>query len=136
LNLAQNLFKQAGARVTTGELNRAVRQALDANPPPMRMNRKPKVYFATQVASFPPTIIIFSNGPELFDNTYQRYLLKSFRDLLPFHDVPILMYLRGKAKSDRDGVLPESLPPKKKATRRKQPTKAKKRGGAALWEDV
>ena len=48
----------------------------------MRQNRRPKVYYATQVATHPPTIVLFTNGPELFDNTYQRYLLKTFRDQL------------------------------------------------------
>ena len=37
LNLAQNLFKQAGARVGTGDLNRLVQQAVADNPPPTRI---------------------------------------------------------------------------------------------------
>ena len=57
-----------------GELNKVVREALDAQPPPMRQNRRPKVYYATQVAANPPTIVLFTNGPQLFDNTYERYL--------------------------------------------------------------
>jgi len=60
LNLAQNLHKQAGARVGTGDLNRVVRAALDAQPPPLRQNRRPKVYYATQVATNPPTIVLFT----------------------------------------------------------------------------
>jgi len=63
LNLAQNLHKQASARVGTSELNRVLRQALDQHTPPLRQNRRPKVYFATQVASNPPTIVLFTNGP-------------------------------------------------------------------------
>ena len=51
----------------------------------MRQNRRPKIYYATQVAANPPTIVLFTNGPELFDNTYQRYLLKTFRDQLAVH---------------------------------------------------
>src|SRR5204863_28183 len=51
LNLAQNLHKQAGVRVGTGDLNRVVREALDAQPPPLRQNRRAKVYYATQVAT-------------------------------------------------------------------------------------
>ena len=80
LNLAQNLHKQASARVGTGDLNQVVREALDAQPPPMRQNRRPKVYYATQVATNPPTIVLFTNGPELFDNTYERYLAQVLRD--------------------------------------------------------
>jgi GTP-binding protein len=100
-NLAQNLYKQANARVSTGDLNRVVREALAEQPPPMRQNRRPKVYYATQVATAPPTIVLFTNGPELFDHTYQRYLLKIFRDRLPFAEVPIKLYLRNKRREDR-----------------------------------
>jgi GTP-binding protein len=102
LNLAQNLNKQAVARVSTGELNRVLRHALEQQAPPLRQNRRPKVFYATQVAAHPPTIVLFTNGPELFDNTYLRYLLKMFRDHLPFHDVPIKLYLRRKRRQDKD----------------------------------
>ncbi len=98
LNLAQNLYKQAGSRVSTGDLNRLVRQAVSEQAPPLRQNRRPKIFYATQVAAHPPTIVLFTNGPELFDNTYQRYLLKTFRDRFPFHDVPIKLYLRRKRR--------------------------------------
>jgi hypothetical protein len=67
----------------------------------MRQNRRPKIYFATQVATNPPTVVLFTNGPQLFDNTYQRYLLKHFRDRLPFHEVPIKLYLRAKKRDDQ-----------------------------------
>jgi GTP-binding protein len=111
LNLAQNLHKQASARVTTGDLNRVLRQALDQQAPPLRQNRRPKIFFGTQVATNPPTIVLFTNGPELFDNTYQRYLLKTFRDNLPFHEVPIKMYLRHKRRTEQPPV--EETPPEK-----------------------
>ncbi len=100
LNLAQNLHKQASARVSTGDLNRVLRQAVEQQAPPMRQNRRPKIFYGTQVAANPPTLVLFTNGPELFDNTYQRYLIKTFRDNLPFRDVPIKMYLRHKRRAE------------------------------------
>jgi GTP-binding protein len=124
LNLAQNLHKQASTRVGTGDLNRVLRQALDKQAPPMRQNRRPKIYFGTQVAANPPTIVLFTNGPELFDNTYQRYLLKAFRDHLPFGDVPIKLYLRQRRREDLppddEEKAPEPEPPKKEKPRRKE----------------
>jgi GTP-binding protein len=101
LNLAQSLHKQASLRVSTGDLNRVLRQALKQQPPPLRQNRRPKVFYGTQVASTPPTIVLFTNGPELFDNTYHRYLLRTFRDQLGFGDVPIKLYLRHKRREDQ-----------------------------------
>ncbi|MFL5342462.1 MAG: ribosome biogenesis GTPase Der [Gemmataceae bacterium] len=100
LNLAQNLFKQSSARVPTGDLNRLVQEAVTQQPPPLRQNRHGKIFYATQVAANPPTIVLFTNGPELFDNTYQRYLVKFFRDHLPFKEVPIKLHLRAKKKGD------------------------------------
>jgi GTP-binding protein len=116
LNLAQALFKQSSARVGTGDLNRVLRQALDTNPPPMRQNRRAKVYYATQVAINPPTIVLFTNGPELIDNTYQRYLLKTFRDQLPFAEVAIKLHLRAKRRDEplADEAAEETKPVRKK----------------------
>ncbi len=100
LDLARDLHTQASARVSTGDLNRVLRQALAEQSPPLRQNRRPKVYYATQVAANPPTIVLFTNGPELFDNTYRRYLLKTFRDQLPFQEVPIKLYLRNRNRDE------------------------------------
>ncbi len=119
LNLAQSLHKQAGARVTTGDLNRVLRMAIKQQAPPMRQNRRPKIFYATQVSVNPPTIVLFTNGPELFDNTYQRYLIKMFRDHLPFADVPIKLYLRHKRREDRPPVeeVPETAEAQPKTRR-------------------
>ena len=58
------------------------------------------MYYATQVAVYPPTIVLFTNGPDLFDNTYRRYLLKIFRDRLPFREVPIKLMLRKREQTE------------------------------------
>ena len=62
----------------------------------MRQNRTPRILFATQVATEPPTIVIKCNASELFDEDYKRYLLGVFREQLPFKEVPIKLYFRSK----------------------------------------
>jgi GTP-binding protein len=101
LNHAQMLFKQSRARVSTAHLNKLVRAALEANPPPLYQNRRPKIYYATQAAAQPPTIVLFCNNPRSLSAQYQRYLLSVFRDRLEFGEVPIKLYLRQRAESDR-----------------------------------
>jgi GTP-binding protein len=103
LNLSQALYKQSHQRVGTGTLNRVVREAVDAHPPAVRENRTPRIYYATQVDVAPPTIVLFVNTTRLFDPTYQRYLLNVFRQKLPFHDVPIKLYLRSRKPQEPGG---------------------------------
>jgi GTP-binding protein len=100
LNLAQSLFKQSNKRVGTGTLNRVLREAVEAHPPASRENRTPRIYYATQVDVAPPTIVLFVNSTKLFDATYQRYLLNVFREKLPFHDIPIKLYLRSRKQEE------------------------------------
>jgi GTP-binding protein len=147
LDLAQSLHEQASARIGTGDLNRVLRAALDEAPPPMRQNRRPKVYFATQAGTNPPTIVLMTNGPELFDNTYLRYLEKTFRDRLPFAEVPIELTLRlrhgaGGAPAEEPPEK-EAEPPQKRRKRRERnlsdqasPAPGKKEAEPGLWKDV
>jgi len=94
VNLAQSIFKQARIRVSTSEVNRVVRAALVGNPPPLRKGRRAKIFFATQVSTEPPTIVLKCNDPILFDEAWKRYLLGVLREALPFKEVPIRLYFR------------------------------------------
>lgn len=94
LNHSQMLFKQARSRVSTAELNRLVRAAVERNPPPMVHGRTPKIFYATQVGEQPPTIVLFCSDPNALDRPYMRYLLGALREQLPFSEVPIKIYLR------------------------------------------
>jgi GTP-binding protein len=111
INHAQMLFKQSRARVSTGQLNRMLRDALRQNSPPPARNREPKIYYATQVGIQPPTIVLFVNDPVLISKPYQRYLLNKFRDDLEFSEVPIKLYLRRKHPADlRDDISAPETP--------------------------
>ena len=94
LNHAQMLFKQSTGRISTGELNRLLRWALAKNAPAVYQNRRPKIFYATQVGIQPPTIVLFCSEPAAITADYKRYLLATFRDHLPFSEVPVKLYLR------------------------------------------
>jgi len=99
VNLAQTIFKQARIRVSTSKINKSIRKAVEANNPPHRRNRRPKIYYATQVAVQPPTIIIKCNDPILFDESWKRYLESCIRDDLPFDEVPMRLYWRPRTEA-------------------------------------
>jgi GTP-binding protein len=101
LNHAQMLFKQSRERVSTAQLNKLAQAALEHNPPPLHHNRRPKIYYATQVAVEPPTIVLFCNNPAALSQSYQRYLLGVFRERLSFGEVPIKLYLRKRESADQ-----------------------------------
>ncbi|MFO0801791.1 MAG: ribosome biogenesis GTPase Der [Gemmataceae bacterium] len=148
LQLAIQLHKQAGTRVSTGDLNRAIREAVERNAPTMQGSRQPKILYATQIGIHPPTIVLFTNGPELFEDTYVRYLTKSLRDAFPFSEVAIKLVLRAKGEAaarvdseesaepgDEIAVV-RKLPTRKKPTEPSAPPKPRKKKGpeSETWD--
>ena len=108
LNHAQMLFKQAKERISTSMLNKLVKAALERHEPPLYQLKRPKIYYATQVASEPPTIILVCNQSQGFSNQYRRYLLNFLRDHLPFGEIPIKLYLQPRKRDDqRDEIQGE-----------------------------
>ena len=53
---------------------------LSRNPPPLFQNRRPKIYYGTQVGIQPPTLVMFCNEPRALGRPYQRYLLGAVRE--------------------------------------------------------
>jgi GTP-binding protein len=98
IDLARNLYKQASTRVATADLNRVIEHAIRLRQPPSPTATLPKVYFATQVAVSPPTIVLFVNNPDLFGEDYRRFIENRFREELPFPEVPIRLILRAHAE--------------------------------------
>jgi GTP-binding protein len=105
LNHAQMLYRQSRDRVSTSELNKLVRAAIERHQPAMQGSMRPKIYYATQVATEPPTIVLICNEPKAFQPSYRRYLLSVFRDHLKFGEVPIKLYLQKRRRDDKRDEL-------------------------------
>ncbi len=96
LDESQHLFKQTTTRLTTGQLNRVVRQILEEKHPSTPSGRKARIYYATQTAVAPPTIVLFANNPKFLDESYRRFMINRLRELLPYPEVPIRLLVRGR----------------------------------------
>jgi GTP-binding protein len=134
LDLAQHLTKQANERVTTGRLNRAVKQILEERMPSNRKGRRIKVFYATQIGVAPPTIALIMNDPDLVDESYQRFMINRFRELLPYDEVPIklLIRARGEGAARRAGGKEELLADSEAVQRERpiaHPRRARPRAG-------
>jgi GTP-binding protein len=82
-------------RVSTGQLNRWFEEAVEANPPPAPGGKRIKLRYITQVASRPPTFVVFGNRTDAVPESYRRYLVNGLRRELGFGGVPIRLTMRG-----------------------------------------
>ena len=84
-------------RVSTGKLNREVRDWVAAHPPPVRKGRRPKLHYVVQAATGPPTFVAFVSGGDLGDD-YLRFLENRLRDTYDFVGNPIHFVTRSLRK--------------------------------------
>ena len=103
--MALNLYEQASHRVGTAELNQVMERVLAERTPTSGIGKRPKVYYVTQLAVRPPTIGMFVNDPDLFDGSYERFMLNRLRDELPYSEVPIKMLIRARKSLPREARL-------------------------------
>lgn len=83
-------------RVPTNRLNRDIRQWAAAHPPPVRKGRRPKLHYAVQAGTAPPTFVIFVSGGELGAD-YLRFLENRLRAQYDFTGNPIHFVTRNRA---------------------------------------
>jgi GTP-binding protein len=80
------------ARVPTGVLNRVLRDAQAAHPPPMQRRHRPRVLYATQGASDPPTFTLFAT--RTLPQQYLRYLERKMRESFDLGPTPVKLRVR------------------------------------------
>ena len=79
-------------RVPTAALNRVVADAQQRHPPPAVRKRRPRVLYATQGASEPPTFTLFATHE--LPETYLRYLERRIRDAFDLGPTPMKVRVR------------------------------------------
>ena len=90
------VYGQSVMRVTTGMLNDVLGDAMIRVQPPSDKGRRLKIYYMTQIATAPPTFVIFCNNIELFHFSYQRYIENCLRETFGFMGTPIKLIIRMK----------------------------------------
>jgi len=84
-------------RVGTGQLNREFREWTSSHPPPVRKGRRPKLHYAVQAGTAPPTFVIFVSGGELGED-YLRFLEGRLRSAHDFTGTPIHFVTRNRSE--------------------------------------
>jgi len=100
LDLTVEIFKQTMMWIPTVKLNKAfetIKQEKIGTAGGGKKGR-PKIYYATQIAVNPVTILMFVNRPELFEENYRRFIINRLRSMLPIDEVPIRLCTRKHRK--------------------------------------
>jgi GTPase len=86
-------------RVPTGQLNAWLSEIIAATPPPVRGGRAPKVLFATQAGTRPPTFVLFTTG--FLEAGYRRFLERRLRETFGFTGSPVRISIRVRERRSR-----------------------------------
>ena len=83
-------------RVPTPKLNRVIQDAQQRQPPPAVGKRRPRVLYATQGATDPPTFTLFATHE--LPATYIRYLERRIREAFDLGPTPVKMRVRLRSR--------------------------------------
>lgn len=85
-------------RADTASVNRALQQIIETHSPQLirAHGKRMKFFFATQVEISPPTIVVKCNVADEIQESYKRFMIHQFREILGFDNVPVRLIFRGK----------------------------------------
>ncbi|CAI2601678.1 GTPase Der [Apilactobacillus kunkeei] len=93
-DLIKRVYDNHAKRISSSMLNDVLMDAIAMTPTPSINGRKLRIYYATQVTSEPPTIVIFVNDEELMHFSYRRYIENQIREHFDFSGTPIKIISR------------------------------------------
>jgi len=96
--IIQNVHSNQNRRVGTSVLNEILQEAFLLNPPPLKKDKRLKLYYASQVNTEPPTFVLFINQEQLAHFSYKRYLDNKIREAFAFEGTPIRLIFRPKGE--------------------------------------
>ena len=97
-NMIVDCAESAAKRVTTGQLNQVLSEAVARMQPPSKKGRRLRIYYMTQTGVKPPNFVAFCNDPELFQFGYRRYIENRIRDAYGFHGTPVRMVIKQRGE--------------------------------------
>jgi len=88
-------------RVATAEVNRVLRELVERNQPPQRPGEEVRLLYASQIGTAPPKFAIVSNRPTMLPESYERYLVRGFREAWCFAGSPLRLKFKMKTGKRR-----------------------------------
>ncbi|RVU71829.1 ribosome biogenesis GTPase Der [Lactobacillus xujianguonis] len=92
--MVKQVYENQNQRIQSSVLNELLLEASKLVPTPLVKGKRLRVYYMTQVATNPPTFVVFVNDPELMHFSYQRFLINQLRENFDFTGTPIKIIAR------------------------------------------
>ena len=106
-DLALSIDQQRNKRIATPELNKWLRQAIDAHPPAGLKNRNPKLNYMVQESDNPtPAFKIFGSHTKFVHWSYKRYLERRLRETYDYSGTPVQLWFIEKHQTHKHGASP------------------------------
>lgn len=94
INLVDRVSENQNRRIQSSVLNDLLLEATRITPTPLVNGKRLRIYYMTQVATIPPTFVVFVNDPELLHFSYKRFLINQLRQNFDFAGTPIKILAR------------------------------------------
>ena len=98
LEKAEKIWEGAKKRIPTSDLNKMLDYAFKSNTPPVVRGEPIMLYFATQVAVNPPTVVLFLNYPKDLPTHYVRFLKTKIREHYNFEGSDMRFILKKRTQ--------------------------------------
>ena len=92
----KKISEQQFRRISTGEINKMIGQAMIKSPPRFPKNKICKIYYMTQVDVNPPTFCCFINKLDRQNFAFSKWLDNSLRKAFGFAWVPLVLTFKEK----------------------------------------
>jgi GTPase len=89
LDRVEELYDKHKSRVTTGELNRFLRELREARQPPSKNGKRLNLLYGTQTQVRPPRFRFFVNDPGLITRDYGYWVENQLRERFELEGVPV-----------------------------------------------
>jgi GTP-binding protein len=89
LDRVEELYDKHTSRVTTGELNRFLRELREARQPPSKNGKRLNLLYGTQTQVRPPRFRFFVNDPGLITRDYGYWVENQLRERFELEGVPV-----------------------------------------------
>ena len=98
---AAEVYEQCTKRVSTGLLNKIIKELYALNPPATVKGKRLKLLYATQIGIQPPMFVLFANNSDLLKDHYKRYIENKLREAFGFFGTPIKISIRERSEKDK-----------------------------------